>query len=1066
MKKIIAIFVVMLLFPVGFSAFAQDISIKGQVKDKETGEALPGVAVMLKGSKKAVVSDLDGKYSILAPKDGVLEFVCLGYQQLSANIDGKKEINVALSTSNEFLNEVVVTAMGISRAEKSLGYSATTVKSDDIVGARTTNAAEALSGKVAGVQVLSTSSDPGAVSNVIIRGFSSINGSNQPLYVVDGVPLQSNSVLSNSEQKSSSISGINNISPEDIESMTVLKGAAATALYGSRAANGVIVVTTKSGKKGETRDFNLTYSGGVQFRSVCMLPEFQNTFGQGWNGTQTYIENGSWGPALDGSTQVYGPIWNNSQRIHTYDAKVNNVRDFFECGVSQNHNVAFSGMSHDNKVSYYLSYGYTGDNGVIPTDRDKFDRNTLAFRGSYEATKWLKLSSSVNFSRSKTSVVDAEQGATVIDGLLEFPRDISMVDLKDLSIAFNTPEAYLTPYGITNPYWALENNYDVTNSQQINGKIQVDVKPIPQLTVTYRYGFDFSNYDHKIGYPQIALDDALINDDKGYAPSKMNQNGYVVSSFGKIYETNNDILVNFTDKWGKFDFTAIAGLNINERGSSSMGGQTSTLTFNTGFWDLSNGADKTSLGEGASKRRLIGLFGDVTVGWNDEVYVDLTARNDRSSTLPINANSYFYPGVTGSWIFSRRINWAPLSFAKVRVAYGKTGNDAAPYKTTTLFTQAYANGIYSSAGINFPLNGQNAFVTAATKGNNALRPEMTSEFETGLNIQFFKGRLGLDAAYYNRTTKDQIFTLPVDPATGFNYMVTNFGSVKNHGVELLLTTTPVQTKDWRWDVNINFAKNNNKVLSLPEEIDGGKAQIEVFGAGGDAVYCYAEIGKPMGEFWTYLPQYNEKGQMIVTSDGQPKKSDNLVDTGKNFQADWSGGVSTSLSWKGITLSATLDVRKGGYMFSRTKNLMEFTGNGAITTYNSRNPFVIPNSVYEDGSPNTSPIYLYNSSYQTYFDSFGAGQCGEFYLVDRSFAKLRNVSLSWDLPKKWMNAIKFQGITVTAFCNNVFTWTAADNIYIDPETTTYNGDGDLAAQFGETYSNPSCRIFGFNFNIKF
>ncbi len=993
-------------------------------------------------------------------------------QSQSLPIIRGKVMRIALKTDAELLDEVVVTAMGISRSEKTLGYSATTVKSDEIIKARTTNVADALSGKVAGVQVSSTSGDPGAVSNITIRGFGSINGSNQPLYVVDGVPLATN--YFSGQGKNVAAGGVSNIASEDIESMTVLKGAAATALYGSRAANGVVVITTKSGKKGDHRNFNVSYSGSVQTRLVSYLPEFQNEFGHGWNGMQTYIENGSWGPALDGSMQVYGPIWNHQQLIHEYSAKKDNVKDFFEPGLSQSHTISLNGLSSDNKMSYYISYSYTGDDGIMPSDHDKYERNTIAFRSSYDATNWLKVSSSVNFARTSTDAVGTYQGTSVIDGLYEMPRDISIVDMKDTSSPFNQPEAYFTPYGITNPYWSLENNYNHTAAKQIYGKVQLDIKPIKDLTLTYRMGFDYTDYDVKWGYPQIELDDALIDEDYGYAPSNMNQDGYVYASYRRSYELNHDFLANYARKFlnEKLDLNVNVGVNMNERYATSMSGQTDNLTFHTGFWNLSNGATKSTLAESQSKRRLVGLFGDVTIGWDDMVYLDLTARNDWSSTLPIDNNSFFYPGATLSWIFTKLIpENNVLSFGKLRLAYGKTGNDASPYLTGVTYGQAYASGYYTTT-TEFPMNGTNAFMASATKGSSTLKPEMTSEFEAGVNMQFFKGRFGFDVAYYNRTTSDQIFTLPVDPSTGFYYMVTNFGKVRNQGVELVVNTVPVQTKDFRWELDFNFAKNNNKVLSLPESLEGGKVSIYSFSAGNDAVYMYAEEGKPLGQFYTYLPQYTADGRPIVDANGQPVLGTAVEDTGKNMNNDWTGGVTTALTYKGFSLSAALDIRKGGYMFSRTKNLMQFTGTGAVTTYNSRRPFIIPNSVVSDGNggyvENTTPLYLTNSSYQTYFNDYGYGDGGEAYLLDRSFVKLRNISLTWNVPQKWVKAMSLSGLSVTAFCNNVFTWTASDNRYVDPESTTVSqaSYGDLATQFGELYTNPSCRIFGCNLSVKF
>lgn len=1059
------------------SAFAQK-QVTGKVVDAQ-GQALPGVSVYVAGANVGTVTDEKGAYALNVADGSEISFAFFGMKTVSVPVTGKSVIDVTMEDDVLTLNEAVVTALGITKSEKSLGYSATTVKSDEIKTAHMTNVANSLSGKVAGVQILTTSSDPGASSNIVIRGFSSIGGSNQPLYVVDGVPTQTTTVTSASGDKTTAVGGISNVAPEDIESMTILKGAAATALYGSRAANGVIVITTKSGKKGEERNFSLSYNGGMQIRQVATFPTMQNKWGQGWNGVQTYIENGSWGPAFDGSQQLFGPIYNFQQQSHPYSAVETNVKDFFDLGISQNHNLSFSGQSNDSKVTYYASYSYTDDNGIMPGDKDKYTRNTFAAKGSYQATKWLKVSSSFNFANVSSDVVDTDQGTSVIDGLYELPRDISIVDMKDLSNPFNTPAAYLTSYGITNPYWSLENNYDHTNSQQINGNFKIDINPIKQLTITYRYGFDYTNYDHKVGYPQIALDDALVTNNMGYAPSEMNQSGYVSASYGKKYETNHDFLVNYTDTWGKFDFTGIVGLNINERGSTAMGGTTSSLAIETGWWDLSNGSTRDALSESQSMRRLMGLFGDFTLGWDDQLYLDVTLRNDWSSTLPLGNNSFFYPGVTASWIFTKTAGLNEnnaFSFGKLRVAYGKTGNDAGVYQTAAAFTQAYANGYYYSSIAQFPMNSTNSFIMGATKGSSTLRPEMTSEFEVGANLVFFKGRLALDATYYDRATTDQIFTLPVDPSTGYQYMITNFGKVTNKGVELLLSATPVRTRNWKWDISINWAKNNNKVVSLPDGLEGGKSILTRYSAGNDAVYIYAEVGKPLGQIYTYKPMYTEEGQPIVDKYGVPVvDTENLYDTGKNIQSDWTGGISTSLTWKGLTLSATLDCRKGGYMFSRTKNLMQFTGNGIATSYNDRNPFVVPNSVQavtdDDGKvtgyvPNTTPITMVSGSYQNYFDESGAGQGGEFYLIDRSFVKLRNVTLTWALPKKWVKAITLSDINISAFCNNAFTWTAADNYYIDPETSTFAGSGDLVGQFGEMYSNPACRIWGFSVGLKF
>ena len=1054
-----------------FLAFSQTRTVTGTVMD-ETANPVPFASVSVKGTSNGVSADGEGKFSIETKSGATLVFSATGYSTVEVAVSGNTVNAVLTKGEGQVIEEVVVTALGISRSEKTLGYSATKIGGEELAAARNTNVLNSLSGKVAGVSVNSSGPNPGSASSITIRGYGSINGSNEPLYVVDGVPLQS--ATFNTQGSSISGGGISSIAADDIESMTILKGAAATALYGSRAANGVIVVTTKSGKRGNGRNFSISYNGGVQLRQMSVFPMMQNEFGQGWNGQQTFIENGSWGPRLDGSMQVIGPVWNNQQLLHPYIAQKNNVEDFFDIGTSFNNSVAIDGVSEDNKLTYYLSFANVMDDGVMPTDADSYKRNTIAYRSTYKAADWLKVSSNINFNTSRTNLVGTYQGTSVIDGLLELPRDVSIIDKKDLSSAFNTPEAYFTPYGITNPYWALANNYNQLNSKQLNGKLQVDINPIKQLNFTYRFGFDYIDYDRKVGNPEIKLDDKLINNNYGYAPSNMNQAGSVFTSYGRNYELNHDFLATYNNTFNRFSFTGMIGMNLNERYSTSMNGQTDGLAIYTGFWDLSNGATRTALGESQSKRRLVGLLGDFTLGFDETVFLDVTARNDWSSTLPIDKNNYFYPGATLSYIFTNNLpKNNVLTFGKARLAYGRTGNDAGVYQTMANYVQAFANGYYGADIASFPFNNKNSFLLSTQQGSNTLQPEMNTEFEAGLDLRFLQSRLGLDVSYYSRTRSDQIFPLSVDPATGFATLVTNVGDVRNRGVELLLTTTPVKTSKFRWDVDFNFTVNKNKVVSLPEEL-GGKFQINSFSAGNDAVYMYAEVGKPLGTFYTYQPRTVEDasseyyGDLIVDGNGLIKLTPGVESTGKNIQSKWFGGVSTSLSAYGFTLGAVLDIREGGYMFSRTKNLMQFTGNGIETMYNDRNPFIIPNSVYEDAdgnlSENTTPVRMSTSGLQNYWNNTGGIDGGNYYLLDRSFRKIRNISLSYNLPASWVSSMKLSNVAISAFVNNPFVWTPKSNRFIDPEGST-DGTG-LAGQFGELYINPAARIYGLNLNVKF
>lgn len=1054
MKKVKLFLTALVIAATTFVASAQN-QVSGVVTDRN-GEPVVGASVVVDGTTIGVNTGSNGAYTISAKPGQTLSFLFYGMKPLKQEVTGAT-MNVVMEDDLMLLDEAVVTAMGITRSEKSIGYAATTVKNEDIATQHATNVTNALAGKVAGLQVSSTTTDPGAGTNVIVRGYSSINSTNQPLYVVDNII----------------VGGMGSLSSEDIVSMTVLKGAAATALYGSRAANGVIVITTKQGSRGLEKNFTISYSGGVEARQLSTLPIYQNSFGQGWNGNQTWIENGSWGPKLDGSIQPYGPIWNGYQLYHEYTAKPNNIRDFFDIGWSHKHNVALDGVSDDGKMTYYLSFNNANDNGIIPGNKDTYKRNGFAFRGSYAPVKWLRVSSQVNFSTSKTQAVAMDQGAFFIDGLNEMARDVSLVDLKNLPIAFNSPEAYFTPYGITSPYWAIENRDNIVDQKQIFGKVQADIMPIEHVTLTYRYTFNYSDYDQKYGEPQIALDDALIYDNKGYAPSNMNQAGYIYAYYYRGYESNHDVLAQYNNSFidERFTVSAIAGLNINERYGTGITGQTDDLAVYSGFLNLSNGATKTTLSDSKSLRRLLGVYGDITLGWDDSIFLELTARNDWSSTLPLAHNHYFYPGATLSWIFT---NYLPknniLSFGKVRAAYGKTGSDAGVYYTNPTYAQASYGGIYGTGIAKFPMNGSNAFRRGTSIPATELRPEMTTEFEVGANLRFFEGRIGVDAAYYNRVTTDQIFAIDLDPATGYTSIVYNAGTVRNRGVELLFDFVPVQTRNFRWDVSVNWAKNFSKVLDLPDEVSDGQLLVSAFSTSAekDRVNFYIEEGKPYGTYWTYTPQRTEDGKLIVDEYGKTLLSENLEYSGYDANYKWTGGLSTSLTYKNISLSASLDARWGGKMFSRTKDLMQFTGNGIVTAYNDRRPFVIPNSViYDEASgeyvENTTPIQLGDSSLQDNYWGWGADEGRVFYLVDRTFVKLRNVSLTYNLPKKWIGP--FQGIGISAYVNNALTWTPASNVYIDPEHTNLGTDS-ADALFGETYVNPACRIWGLNLNVKF
>lgn len=1083
MRKLLSI-IAMLVLSLSM-LMAQNRTVTGSVISAEDGEPVIGATVIVPGTNIGTVTGLDGKFSLNVPENAKqLTISYVGMASQTVNIRNNK-VSVYLEADDKILDDVVVTALGLKKSEKSIGYAATNLKSEDLHVVPVSNVGDAIAGKVAGVSVSTTSTSPGAASSITIRSFSSLTGNNQPLWVIDGVPIVNNNISSNKGDNTMG-GGASQLNQDDIEGITILKGAAATALYGSRAANGVILVTTKSGSSLKDKNFMVELNAGMQWSTVGILPQMQNVFGQGWDGSRTLDENGSWGPQMDGKERVYGAIYDNAQLLQKFQAVDDNVRGFFDTGVSYNTSISVAGKS--DKTDYYLSYSRVGDDGIMPTDADSYGRNTISMNGSHRCTDWLKFSSNINFANSLTKTVLTDQGTTVIDGLYEMPRNISVADLADLSSPFNTPLAYYTEYGITNPYWALENNYSQLSQKKIYGKVQVDINPIKDLTLTYRFGFDYSDYDLKEGMAKISADNPSTSGDN-------KQDGSVYALYQRRYEINHDFLANYMHKWGDFDFSATAGVNLNERYATQMSTDASDLTIESGWWHLANAASLTP-SESQSKRRLVGVLGDMTLGWKDQLFLDLTGRNDWSSTLPKDGNNFFYAGITGSWIFSEMLpdNMKDyISYGKVRAAYGKTGNDADPYLTLNTFVSGFANNVYTEA-TNFPMsNGTNAFKTSATLGSNTLTPEFTTEWELGADLYFLKNRIHVDFSYYDRKSDDQIMTLNADPASGYSFIVTNFGSIRNHGVELMVNFTPVRTKDWQWDVNFNWNKNYNNVEKLPEEL-GGEYVINSFSTSKNAVRMKAVVGQELGQFYTYEPQYVDangnlkyividdvlqsnpaysgEGNIVVNeSDGLPVLTTDVVASGKSTQNKWTGGFGTSLRYKGFSISANFDVRYGGYMFSRTKNLMRFTGNGIETIYNQRRAYIIPGSVNvttdDNGknivSENYTAIDTYGDGIQALYDLGGIAG-GEELLIDRTYLKLRTLAVSYTLPKAWSKKVFLDDVRVSFVANNLFTWTPASNCYIDPDVSSYGTD--LSGSFGELYSNPSCRKYGFNIAVKF
>ena len=1056
MKKSLTMLMVSLFLFVG-TALAQT-KITGTVLSQEDGQPIIGAAVKVDGTSTGMLTDVNGKFSLTLPEGKKsLTISYLGYE--AKTVTAKNGMRVFLKADATALEEVVVTAMGIKRSAKALGYSATSLDGEEIAEVRTNDIMSGLAGKVAGVQISTTSSDPGASNSVIIRGVSSLNGSNQPLYVIDGVPMSNSSTYSDNGLNNGYDfgNGANAVNPDDVENMTILKGAAATALYGSRAANGVILITTKSGKK--QAGVGVEYNGGIQWESVLRLPQFQNDFGMGWYGNKTDDENGSWGPKFDGSMLRYGSIYDYSQKMKSYVAMKDNMKDFFDTGMRYNNSVSFSNAT--DATTYYVSLSQIHDDGIIPTNADSYTKYTFTANGS-QKVKDVTISTALNYAYQKNSFVTTGQGgSSMYNAIMQTPRDISIAEMKDLSDPFNTPGYYYTPYGITNPYWVLNNYEHKQESERFYGKLQLDYEFLKYFKATYRFGLDTETRHRNQGEPNL---ESMFKDTYNADASTIaGATGQVTQQTTRQREINQDFFVTFDMPVSDFNINAVAGFNGNERSYSYLYGHVENLTIPT-FFDLSNSSERPEVLQYTQKRRLYGIYGQAELAWKNMAYLTVTARNDWSSTLPKENRSFFYPGVTASFLFSELFKddlKKIINFGKVRAAWGKTGNDANVYMTQSVYAQASSSSSgWASSAFPFQKTGTNAYTAGNTLGSLNLSPEMTTEFELGLNMGFLQNRIVVDFSYYDRKSDKQIFSLNMDPASGYTAMNTNLGKIGNKGIEALITLVPVRTKDFEWAITWNYTKNKNKVISLPEELGG---EVNIYGfTGGTGLYAIE--GEEMGIFKCYRTKTDGEGHIVVNNKGIPLQTDDIEKVG-SMNYKYQMGIGNTFRYKGVSLGIDFDIRKGGLLFSRTADISYFTGNAIQTAYNDRNPFIVPNSVQSDGNggyvENTTPLdptQIYN------FWNNGGFLSDESFLVDKSYVKLRSVVLSWELPKKWLSGTPLQGVKVSFFGNNLFLWTPSSNTFIDPELTSFGND--LEGNFGEYSANPSSRKFGFNVNVKF
>ena len=1042
----------LLLFAV--VAHAQTRSVTGMVTDSKS-QPVTGAVIKEKGTSNGAISGTDGRFSIKTTTAApVLQVSFIGMADQEVTVGASNSVTVKMEAGEDALNEVIVSAQNIKRSTRSIGYAMSSVTTKDITEGGDRSVLNGMQGKMAGVDINSAGSNPGASTRIVIRGIQSISQDNQPLIIIDGVPMTNSSTNNTSLNGGFDFgNGLNAVNPEDIESVQVLKGSSASALYGSRAANGVILITTKkgstnaNGKKaiGIDLGFDATYS------SVLKLPTFQNSYGQGWSATHALDENGSWGPTFDGKSRVIGREVDNSQLLAPYSALENNVRDFFERGTNYKTHVGINGGSE--KSSFYASYSNVKQDGIIPTDEDRYDRNTLAFRGSQNFGK-VSMSASANMSNTNSQfVLSGQQENNIYRNILDIPRNMSVIDMQNYRDKFYSINDYFTPYGTTNPYWALYENGNEYDATKFFGSVETKVDLATNLKGVYRFGYDIENND-------ISTYEAIL---QPTGPnSTVNNLGSVTEQTIARKQYNHD----FNLLWNKeinplLSVDVVAGANLNERGSSSLSSSVAALDIE-GFYNLSNSPATPTVERNDQLRRLFGVYGVASAAYKNMLFLNLSARNDWSSTLPAENNAIFYPAANLSFVFTDAISSKPswLDFGKLRVGLGNTGNDAPIYVVNSIYTQTGISLPFQD--MTFPLaGGTNAFTAGNLIKNPDLRPEITTEIEIGTDLKLLDARMNVELTYYNRVTKGQILQVPVSPGSGSGYYWANAATVENKGVEALISYRVIKNENgFNWTPSVNFTRNRNQVTDLDDAVD------RVSLGGLSTIGYYAMLGQPIGVYEGSTYQYSPDGAIVVNTQGLPITGAEKVTYG-NSQRNYIMGIKNNFSYKQFSLGVLFDIRKGGLMYTHTASLLSWTGQSATTTFNDRKPFVVPNSVVEvenaDGSKsyveNTTPVdpadlHEYHTS-----DARDAQ-----YVIDKSFTKLRELALTYSLPKSSLEKMPFAGVSISLIGRNLFIWTPSENQFIDPEVTTF-GNGNQA-EYGEFAANPTTRSYGFSLKFNF
>ena len=1061
MRKILTLLTVLLLGV--FATHAQSRTITGRVTDN-TGKPVDGASVTVKGTTTGTTSKTDGTFTISARNSDALLISAINFSPFEVTVGEQTNLEVTLNQKAGVLDEVVVTALGQTKSKARIGYSATTISTETLNRSAPTGALDGVAGKIAGADISSVSGTPGGSTKVVLRGYGVIGGgNNQPLYVIDGVPLDDNRFSSGSATSGyfDFGNGLNSLNPNDIESITVLKGTAASSLYGGLAKNGAIMITTKKGRAGKLK---VEFISSDNFSEAGKLPDYQKKYGQGWDGTFYESENGSWGPALDGKDHLWGAIVDNSQLIKPFS--YHSIRDFYDKGLESNNTISLSGGNDISK--FYFSYGNVFSDGILPSKADYLERHTMALRTN-STFKNFTFNTSFNYVNRKVNSPSTQSesgvGSSLFEQIIQMPTDIPIRDFKDYNNKFFNVDNYFTPYA-ENPYYDLYENGATQRSDRFFGNFDMSYKFTNWFSAQFRFGGDFTNARTAIHNAINAPTPGSYNDGGNVEGSKRSPNiGSYEEISGYSGTLNGDFILKFNTNFGqKISLDAIAGVNYNQIEGRSVSARIEDLTI-PNFYNLSNSKNLPTASNSYSRRRLVGAYGQVTLGYENQLFLTGNIRNDWSSTLPINNNSIFYPGANLSWVASNTFNLISptLSLLKFRAAYGKTGSDAPVYSVfSTLVPGDVALGF---GDITFPFNGVSGFEVGNTIGGANLKPVITKEIELGLEMKFLNNRIGLDAAVYRKRTDGQILNVPISPSTGYTSLIQNLGLVENKGVEITLDVNPVKTKDFSWNFTYTFTKNVNEVKSLNSELK--KIIVNsAYDAELDAI-----PGKPLGTFLASAPVYTPDGKIVVdATTGFPIVATDKAEYGSS-QRDFTMGLQNTFTYKDFSLGFSFDYRKGGKFYSGTADLLLFTGNSYLTTYNDRRPYIFPNSVNAVTDDAGKTTYVENTTVITesnfddrYYTNLGKAIAYNDRILDKSFLKLRDITLSYRLPKSVGTKIGASDLSLTLYGRNILLWTPKSNIYIDPEASNFGND--LTSEFGEFRTGPTLRSYGLSLRASF